>query len=316
MLADPCVMVSPATLARYLPGASSTGPFPEPGRPPPGWPDSGGCSWDAPGGNLTVGATIYGSATGQSGAQQGFDSTVRAYSRGQGAERPVAGLGDQATAIFSTIGPVPVYDTELNVRSGDAVIVVFLGAPTAGDAAALSRATAIARDVLANLAKAPPPGPEPRYAADGFDPCHILKAAVPRYLPGATPDPDQPSDFRRLFDTCSWTTPDGARTLLVYADIYGFVTGPQGAEQAFDSDVRSNPGVTGQEPVPGLGDQAVAVFGFSGTSHTVVLFVWSSNAEVKVSYTTGPGPAAPPRAAQLAAAVAIARDLLAGQPRT
>lgn len=312
VLANPCVMVSPATLAKYLPGATSTGPLPRIGPPSSGVPDSGGCSWQAPGGYLTVIATIYGSATGQYGAQQGFDSTVHANSRGGSADRPVPGLGDQATAIFRTIAPGPLYDTELYVRSGDALIMVGLGTSKPGDAAALSRATAIARDVLANLAKAPPPGQEPRYAGD-FDPCHILRAAVPRYLPGATQDPSQPSTTRQLFDTCSWSTPGSARTLLARADIYGFVTGPQGAEQAFNSDVRSNPGVTGQQPVTGLGDQAVAVFGVNGSSHTVLLLVWSSNAEVQVSYTSSPYPPPPTRAAQLAAAIAIARDLPAGQ---
>ena len=194
--------------------------------------------------------------------------------------------------------------------------MVLLGTPEPGGAAALSKATAIARDVLANLAEAPPAGPAPRYAAD-FDPCHILRATVPRYLPGATEDPDQPSTTRQPLDTCSWSTPFGARTLLAGADIYGFVTGPNGAEQAFNSDVQSNrgAGVTGQQPVTGLGDQAVAVFRFGGTLHTVLLLVWSSNAEVQVSYTSSPDQSRPTREAQLAAAIAIARDLLAGQLR-
>ena len=316
MLADPCAMVSPATLARYLPGANSPGPIPRVWPSSSGVPDSGGCSWDAPGGSLIVAATIYGSATGQYGARPEFDSAVQAGSQGGAVDRPVPGLGDQATAIFMTIAPGSLYATELYVRSGDALIVVSLGTSKPADAAALSRAIAIARDVLANLAKAPPPGPEPRYAG-GFDPCHILRATVPGYLPGATQDPDQPSTTRRFDDTCSWSTPGSTRTLLVYADIYGFVTGPQGAEQAFSSDVRSHPGsgVMGQQPVTGLGDQAVAVFGFSGTSHTVLLLVWSSNAEVQVSYAINQAPSMPTRAAQLAAAIAIARDLLAGQLR-
>jgi hypothetical protein len=315
ILADPCALVSPATLARYLPGASSTGPFPMTGPSSSGVPNAGGCSWDAPGGPLTVAAAIYGSATGQSGAQQGFDSNVHVDSQGGGVDRPVPGVGDEATAIFRTTGAGPLYSTELYVRSGDALIFVGLSTPKFADAAALSRAIAIARDVLANLAKAPPRGPEPRYAAL-FDPCHILRATVPRYLPGATEDADQPSTTWHPLDTCSWITPDSARTLLVSADIYGFVTGSRGAEQAFNSDVRSSRrfGVTSQ-PVTGLGDQAVALFEFSGTLHTVRLLVWSSNAEVQVSYTSSPDPSMPTRAAQLAAAIAIARDLLAGQLR-
>jgi hypothetical protein len=93
------------------------------------------------------------------------------------------------------------------------------------------------------------------------------------------------------------------------------MTGPHGAEQAFNSDVRFNSGSGGasQQPVTGLGDQAVAVFGSVGTSRTLLLFVWSSNAEIQISYTINQGPSMPTRAVQLAAAIAIARDLLAGQ---
>jgi hypothetical protein len=138
---------------------------------------------------------------------------------------------------------------------------------------------------------------------------------VPKYLPGATQDLDQPSTARQFQDTCSWSTPGSTRSLLASADIYGFVTGPHGAEQAFNSDVRFNSGSGGasQQPVTGLGDQAVAVFESVGTSRTLLLFVWSSNAEIQISYTINQGPSMPTRAVQLAAAIAIARDLLAGQ---
>ena len=140
ILADPCALVSPATLAKYLPGASSTGPVPMAGPSSSGPPYAGGCSWDAPGGPLTVVAAIYGSATGQQSAQQGFDSNVHIDSQGGGVDRSVPGVGDKATAIFKTFGSGPLDGTELYVRSGDALIFVGLSTPKFADAAALSRA--------------------------------------------------------------------------------------------------------------------------------------------------------------------------------
>src|SRR5215472_7136409 len=109
-LENPCAMVSPATLARYLPGASAGGPVLVGHASSPGVPHSGGCAWNASDGGLLVAVIIYPSATGQNGAQQGFDSVVQADRRPQNfccgdtarvtGVQSVPGLGDQATAIY------------------------------------------------------------------------------------------------------------------------------------------------------------------------------------------------------------------------
>ena len=133
-------------------------------------------------------------------------------------------------------------------------------------------------------------------------------------------NPQTPSS-QQDFNTCSWSTPDGSRSLAADVSVYGFVAGPDGAEQAYGSDVKAKngPAVTGQQPVTGPGDQATATFEFSGSPHIVLLDVWSSNAKIEITYTSyryASSLSMPTRAAQLAAAIAMAREILAALPRS
>ena len=66
--------------------------------------------------------------------------------------------------------------------------------------------------------------------------------------------------------------------------------------------------------VTGLGDGAEAISELTGTPRVVLLIVWSGNAVIKIIYTSYAslsGPPLPAPAAQLAATVAMARDILA-----
>jgi len=328
---NPCALVSQATVAKYLPSASITGPVP--GVSGAGGPQVGGCAWNAPTGSLVVDVSVYGSLAGPADAQQGFDSYVQANSRGASfgsgegvsvtGERSVTGLGDQARVIFQTLTPAPSYLVDLHIRAGNAEIDVDLErySKPAG-AAQLAKTIAIARTVLASLASpadTSSPSQEPLYATY-VDPCRLVTTAtVATYLPGATVNPQTPS-AQQGFNTCSWSTPDASRSLAVDVSIYGFVTGPNGAQQAFDSAVKSNhgPAASGQQSVTGLGDRAAATLEFKGFSHIVLLDVWSSNAEIEITYTSywySSSPSVPTRAAQLAASIAMARDILAALPR-
>jgi hypothetical protein len=66
--------------------------------------------------------------------------------------------------------------------------------------------------------------------------------------------------------------------------------------------------------VTGLGDGAEALSELTGTPHVVLLIAWSGNAVIQITYTSYAslsGPPMPAPAAQLAATVAMARDILA-----
>ena len=160
---------------------------------------------------------------------------------------------------------------------------------------------------LASPAEASSPSPGPLYA--GFvDLCQqIPPATAAKCLPGAALDNNQtPEDPGR----CEWDAAGGSRTLLADVTIYGFVTGAHGAEQAFDSDARSQPGTA----VAGLGDRAEAISALTGTPHVIRLIVWSGNAVIQITYTSYAflsGPPMPAPAAPLATTVAMARDILA-----
>ena len=132
---NPCAMVSPATLARYLPSGSVSGPLPGSSLSLPGVSKVSGCSWTSGTGDLTVQVSVYGSATGSTGAKQAFDQAVRADSRagpGSGVsttgERSVARLGNEAEAIFHRLTPGPSSFVDLHIWSDNAEVVVSFGA--------------------------------------------------------------------------------------------------------------------------------------------------------------------------------------------
>ena len=169
-LPAPCTMLAPGTVAKFLPGASAS-----PAQAAPaGVSKAGACTWSSTAGNedrtLILQVTIYGSATGTSLAQHAYARGMPSGNcrcRGYTVTRQaVAGLGDQATVLFTTAGPrgggaswtAPT--ANMLVRSGNATVnveytVAGMGLSKAPDEASLRAATAqLARDVLAALSRA------------------------------------------------------------------------------------------------------------------------------------------------------------------
>ncbi len=121
------------------------------------------CTWQVPGGNLTVLVSVYQAAA---EVRQFFSTQVAASGRettGSGVrtqtfgKRPVTGLGDQATALLQTVTVLSagknsgVSDwVQLFVRSGNAEAEIGYNLPIPS-AAQLPGAIAIARGVLARL---------------------------------------------------------------------------------------------------------------------------------------------------------------------
>ena len=160
----PCMLVTAATLARYLPSATSA---------PLGPSVPGGCRWLSISGplgqrELLVTAAIFGSSSGVAIAKKTFDLNALSTMQSPDHEitftvsrQPVPGLGDQAVAqIFqpgkNVLPPVPTI--EVDVRSRNADVIVTLNINQAGSAPLptgpqlVSDTVAIARDVLAVLA--------------------------------------------------------------------------------------------------------------------------------------------------------------------
>ncbi len=217
----PCIMVTAASLAKYMPDATSS---PQ-SMPSSSAHEEGGCSWSSISGgqdrNLLLRVDVFGSSSGLTSAQQAYQRLVSAPACCENltvSTRPVTGLGDQALALFITEKPaakgaaVPPPGVSLIVRSGNADINLGYGTFPIGSARAsvtpateLAGAIAMAGDALAALANpasaasaaaaaapSPPASPAtpsppqgPRYARP-HDACMLVKAAtVARYAPGA-----------------------------------------------------------------------------------------------------------------------------------
>ncbi len=334
---DPCALVSGTTLAKYVPGGGIGTANRYPSTSTAGAPRLADCNWYGTAEGLSVEVGVYGSDSGPAGAQQGFGQDVQYEGKNeqlvQGTKilvtgtRTVTGLGDQAEAIFQTLTLTsgPSYSVNLLVRSGNATIDVSYDsfAKPAGTAQ-LTAVIVIARDVLASLARparTSSTSPGPLYASL-LDPCPAIPpATVAEYLTGGQGGTPTPSPSMSQPGSCSWTTLDGARSLLADVTIYDSATASNGAQQGFNADVRHNQGaaVSGQQPVTGLGTQATALFELRGTPHVVMLLVRSGNAEIQLTYTCYLDPSGPPLPtgpAQLAATIAMARDILAALPRS
>jgi len=160
-LPPPCTLVTAATLAKYVPGAT--------GKPlsPPG----GGCEWHGISGSLgqrdlLVSVAIFGSSSGVAQARKLFD--LDAHTTAISApditftvtRRPLPGLGDQAMVQIyqpgkNVVPPLP--DVVVDVRSRNAEFSVTLNIDLPGaqppptSAELVSETIAIARDVLAVL---------------------------------------------------------------------------------------------------------------------------------------------------------------------
>jgi hypothetical protein len=162
----PCTLVPAATLAKYMPGATST---PESESLVPG------CSWLSNSGQeqteLVVLVVIYNSSSGVTIAEQGFNAEVRTTVSNPSPEvtftvtrQSVTGVGDQAAAEMywakSNVPPLTP-GVILHVRSRNADIEVSVNINQAGSAPLptgpqlLSETIAIARAVLTVLASPP-----------------------------------------------------------------------------------------------------------------------------------------------------------------
>lgn len=169
-LPAPCTMLTSDTVARFLPGASSSPAGAAPGRAS----KVGACTWSSIAGGedrtLILQVDVYDSATGTSSARQAYAREVPASNcRCQGytvTRQAVTGLGDQATMLFTTTsakrnaGSWTAPAVNLLVRSGNADInvgytVAGIGRAAAppGDAALHATTVAMARDVLTALSR-------------------------------------------------------------------------------------------------------------------------------------------------------------------
>jgi len=188
--ANPCALLPVATVRSYVPGTTPGVRLPNQDLPAPGsspWAPGplssqlpvqagGQCLWSTAPANpqyvqqsLEVGVSVYGSATGATDAAQRFAADVQSDEQGiRGSftvtgNQPVAGLGQQATVIYSNLtgyGP-PVPSVTLLTWSENAELAVTYTVPNARsgqaapNAALLAAATSVTRDVLAALSGLP-----------------------------------------------------------------------------------------------------------------------------------------------------------------
>ena len=163
-LPPPCTLVTAATLAKYVPGATSK---------PLGPSVPGGCDWHGTSGSLgqrdlVVVAAVFGSPAGVTLARQLFDldshapiSTPHHEITFTVTRRSVPGLGDQAVVrIFqpgkNVVPPLP--EIEVDVRSRNAEFSVSFNVdlpgaqPPPSGPELVSETSAIARNIMAVLA--------------------------------------------------------------------------------------------------------------------------------------------------------------------
>jgi hypothetical protein len=209
-LPAPCLLVSPAILARYVPdavvsphsGASSS------------THRSAGCTWssvmDGENRTLYVNVDAYTSGSGVTQARQRFSTSVTCTPKCTTTRHAVAGLADQTElvavkgvgAAFEKISSLPAF---IFARSGNADITVNYGINPLGPASAApsyaslaAALIAVARNVLAIMANpagaassgsssALYHGPEYADPRDPRDACAFVPAAaLAKYLPDAT----------------------------------------------------------------------------------------------------------------------------------
>jgi hypothetical protein len=148
---DACALVKASTLATYVPHAPAGEPSSYPGTP-----QLTSCNWFTSQGNLELWITILPDET---SARTDLEEQVQLHRQGgdglqfTGAQT-VAGLGQQATAVFETQLGLS-QSVWLDVWSGNAEIQFNFDDQPSGPALSrtekLAAVTAIVRDVLANL---------------------------------------------------------------------------------------------------------------------------------------------------------------------
>jgi hypothetical protein len=343
-LPAPCAMLTSATTTRYLPGATSS----QTNEPSGGATRAGACTWSSISSGedrtLLLQVNVYDSSSGLSSAQHAYDKEVPASGcQCQGykvVKQSVSGVGDQATALFTTsaavkTGPWHVPAINLMVRSGNAninvgYIVAAIGTapPPPSNAALLAATVTMAHNVLAALARpeavsaVPAPSQGPRYVSP-HDSCTLVTwKTISTYAPGASaqlvPAPGQTPASAPQLSSCAWTSPNASVSL--YVSIYPDVTSAkQGYEFGVQVSRKNVNGMTftGSQQVTGVGQQAIAAFdNMFKNSHAVTLYAWSGTAELQIVFTdSATGTSPPSHATKLAGDIAIARDVLAALPR-
>lgn len=340
----PCALITPATVARFLPDPTRTPETMVAGTTY----QAGSCRWaSSSGGNdrtLVAQVFVFDSSSSDTAARQAYDSSLSVFGcHCQGVTvrtQPVNGLGDQAAAFYIADSPAATVavapnaafpGTSLLVRSGNAEIALNydVTSPATGTALApatgtaqLTGMTSMAQDILDALAQpsavaSVPVSPEPHYTGSS-DPCSLISTAtLAMYAPRVTAQPAAGGSASPQSTSCSW----GSRSNAVLLTVVNSQNAAS-ARQSFDiytqANSRSIAGetVTGSVWMPDLGEEATAIFQTrSGNDQGVALIVWSGNAEINLWYA-GTGPVPPTRATLLAGGIAMARDVLADLQRT
>jgi hypothetical protein len=268
----------------------------------------------------------------EAGAKQSVDDYLRLEpGHPDWTMHPLAGIGDQAVGFTAADDCAHGDVAQLKARYENVVIEVHdcRNQPLPDSGQELTAISAITRDFIANLAKTPAtPGPAPAVipssAAAATGPsyagmpaaCDLIQAATVATFLGTAPRPDPGTD------ECQWTVPGPDRTMTGWRDVVLTPDGPARARQIFDQ--YTQPVLLGgglksavSQFVPGLGDEAVAQFEVFGAvkdtppQASATMYVRSGNAVFWVGYSVAPPDDAPPRAVQLAAITAAAKDALA-----
>jgi len=161
-LPPPCTLVTTATLAKYVPGATG-----KPLSPP-----AGSCEWHGISGSLgqrdlLVSVAVFGSSSGVAQARQLFDLDAHATAISAPhitftvTRRPLPGLGDQAMVQIyqpgkNVVPPLAVVVVDVRSQNAEFSVTFNIDLPGAQppptSAELVSETIAIARDVLAVLA--------------------------------------------------------------------------------------------------------------------------------------------------------------------
>lgn len=327
---DPCRLITTATLARYATGA---GVDASPGTSK----DFTGartsiCNWTADNVYIELRLVTFPDAA---SAQRGFFEDAQSFSQsgkalGITGTRWLPDLGEQAVVLDETRDTQQ--GVEILVWSGNIELDYWYagygsysnsGLPPPTPATLLAGGIAMARDGLAAVARPStssyPGGPV--YASPP-DPCSLVKAStVARYSPGVTYDPNQIPEQVGPISSCSWSGPAAGPgailglSLTVGSDADEALSLYRIGLQEASQGLSTIPG-DGTQSVPGLGDQATAVFDTLGGSPEVELFLVSGNAEIETTIVDSVLAPALSRAQNLAADVAMARDVLADLARS
>lgn len=356
-LPGPCALVTAATLAQYMPGAAST----VQSMPSSGTHQVDSCDWTAISSyqarQLHVTIDLYRSSSGVADARRILSPHATAACKCAMTVRSVTGLGDEAKTVLITFdknafpqgGGVIPPEAAVVVQSGNVSFQVFYnvtiynaqrpGPPVPAPAVERTAAVAAARDVLAALADpgaARPGAPSvegPDYPLPAR-PCGLITAAtLATMLPKAQAGPAQ-KQSNTVSDTegCGWQGQTTALTLNLSVTIFHGVARIEDAHSSLEYQTQTDSQnsadgslrtlTTKMAPVPGLGNQATAIFQDTAytdesglISYRVELLAWSGNALIVAQVNGFVGETDPPtQATALRYAVAMARDALTALP--